>query len=168
MRSAVVAGDVILPSVAVPGYPRELEAIILTAMANDPNARFQTGQEMIEALDAFAVRAKLTGSNTAMGRFMTQLFGQKKEPWVESATNTFSDRTADHARESELIDEDEDNEQKTQVVDDREIVRAHSHPYRSRPHRHRESRTRAPVVVPARSHLRRKPPMRPRGKKIRG
>jgi hypothetical protein len=40
---------------------------------------------MIEALDAFAVRAKLTGSNTAMGRFMVQLFGSKREPWVEGA-----------------------------------------------------------------------------------
>ncbi|MBA3392903.1 MAG: serine/threonine protein kinase [Deltaproteobacteria bacterium] len=79
----IVAGDVVLPSVAVSGYPRELEAIILTAMANDPNARFQTAAELIEALDAFAVRAKLTGSNTAMGRFMVQLFGAKREPWVE-------------------------------------------------------------------------------------
>ncbi|MBA3460715.1 MAG: serine/threonine protein kinase [Deltaproteobacteria bacterium] len=80
----IVAGDVVLPTVAVPGYPRELEAIVLTAMANDTGARFQTGQELIEALDAFAVRAKLTGSNTAMGRFMTQLFGTKREPWVAS------------------------------------------------------------------------------------
>ncbi|MGE0549342.1 MAG: serine/threonine-protein kinase [Kofleriaceae bacterium] len=79
----IVAGDVVLPSVAVNGYPRELEAIVLTAMASDPNARFQTSQELIEALDAFAVRAKLTGSNTAMGRFMVQLFGTKKEPWVD-------------------------------------------------------------------------------------
>ena len=78
----IVAGDVILPSVAVPGYPAELEAIVLTAMANDVSSRFQTAQEMIEALDSFAVRAKLTGTNTAMGRFMVQLFGQKREPWV--------------------------------------------------------------------------------------
>lgn len=81
----IVSGDVILPSVVVPGYPSELEAIVLTAMANDANARFQTAQEMIEALDAFAVRAKLTGSNTAMSRFMVQLFGQKREPWVDAA-----------------------------------------------------------------------------------
>ena len=80
----IVSGDVVLPSVAVPGYPRELEAIVLTAMANDPNARFQSGAELIEALDAFAVRAKLTGSNTAMSRFMNQLFGSKKEPWVDA------------------------------------------------------------------------------------
>ena len=79
----IVSGDMVQPSVAVPGYPRELEAILLTSLANDPNARFQSAQEMIEALDAFAVRAKLTGSGTAMGRFMVQLFGAKKEPWVE-------------------------------------------------------------------------------------
>ncbi len=83
----IVAGDVMLPSVAVPGYPRELESIVLTAMANDANQRFQNAQEMIEALDAFAVREKLTGSNTAMGRYMVQLFGTKKEPWVASTGN---------------------------------------------------------------------------------
>ena len=102
----IVAGDVVLPTVAVPGYPRELEAIVLTAMANDPNARFQTAQELIEALDAFTVRAKLTGSNTAMGRFMVQLFGSRKEPWVEGAQQ--GERT-------EINDLDVDNE-KTNVV----------------------------------------------------
>jgi serine/threonine-protein kinase len=109
----IVAGDVILPSVAVPGYPRELEAIVLTAMANDPNARFQTAAEMIEALDAFSQRAKLVGSNTAMGRFMTQLFGNKKEPWVEGAEAP--ERTHITEPSGEM---DPDNE-KTIVVEDR-------------------------------------------------
>jgi serine/threonine-protein kinase len=109
----IVAGDVVLPSVAVPGYPRELEAIVLTALANDPNARFQSGQEMIEALDAFAVRAKLTGSNTAMGRFMVQLFGSKKEPWVEGPAN--------HADATQISDPgsepDHDNDEKTTLIE---------------------------------------------------
>ncbi len=109
----IVAGDVILPSVAVAGYPRELEAIILTAMANDSNARFQTAQEMTEALDAFAVRAKLTASNTAMGRFMAQLFGAKKEPWVEQADRTqISDGAGNELDDSE--------NEKTIAVDDRD------------------------------------------------
>jgi serine/threonine protein kinase len=110
----IVSGDVVLPSVAVPGYPRELEAIVLTAMANDPNARFQSGQELIEALDAFAVRAKLTGSNTAMGRFMTQLFGSKKEPWVGGGgdnTEISVEPSGEH---------DSDNE-KTSVVSPRDL-----------------------------------------------
>ncbi|MEO7731630.1 MAG: serine/threonine-protein kinase, partial [Kofleriaceae bacterium] len=87
----IVGGDLVLPSVVVPGFPRELEAIILTALASDPAARFQTGQELIDALDAFTVRAKLTGSNTAMGRFMQQLFGTKKEPWIDAVV-----QSADH------------------------------------------------------------------------
>jgi serine/threonine protein kinase len=109
----IVAGEVVLPSVAVPGYPRELEAIVLTAMANDPNARFQTAAEMIEALDAFAQRAKLVGSNTAMGRFMTQLFGSKKEPWVEGA------EAPDRTTLSEPSGEMEADNEKTLVVEDR-------------------------------------------------
>jgi eukaryotic-like serine/threonine-protein kinase len=110
----IVAGDVLLPSVAVPGYPRELEAIVLTAMAGDPGARFQTGQEMNEALDAFAVRAKLTGSNTAMGRFMVQLFGSKKEPWVEVAGG--GERTTVTEPQQPL---DDDDGAKTQVAERR-------------------------------------------------
>jgi eukaryotic-like serine/threonine-protein kinase len=95
----IVSGDVVLPSTAVPGYPRELEAIVLTALAQDPNARFQSGAELIEALDAFATRASLTGSNTAMGRFVGELFGSKREPWVAAGTG---DRT-------EISDPDDDN-----------------------------------------------------------
>lgn len=81
----IVAGEYLRPSVAVPGYPRELEQIVQTALATDPAARFQTAQQLIEALDAFAVREKLTGTNTALGRYMVQLFGSKKEPWVASS-----------------------------------------------------------------------------------
>ncbi len=116
----IVAGDVIMPSVAVPGYPRELEAIILTALASDPNARFQTAQEMIEAIDAFAVRAKLTGSNTALGRFMTQLFGSKREPWVGdegSADATQISEPGSQPGEQDMLDGGDDNE-KTAIMAD--------------------------------------------------
>jgi len=106
----IVAGDVVLPSVAVADYPRELEAIVLTAMANDPGARFQSAQELIEALDGFAQRAKLIGSNTAMGRFMVQLFGARKEPWVGGDP---------HERTDVLAGEDD----KTQLVEHRADVR---------------------------------------------
>jgi eukaryotic-like serine/threonine-protein kinase len=111
----IVAGDMMLPSVAVPGYPRELEAIVLTAMANDPNARFQTAQEMIEALDAFAVRAKLTGSNTAMGRFMVQVFGSKKEPWVEGAGAPDATQLTEPSGEI-----DPESDEKTLLIEDRD------------------------------------------------
>jgi serine/threonine-protein kinase len=110
----IVAGDVIMPSVAVPGYPRELEAIILTALAGDPNARFQTAQEMIEAIDAFAVRSKLTGSNTTLGRFMVQLFGSKREPWVVDA----ADATQISAQDAAELDADPSDNEKTAIMAD--------------------------------------------------
>jgi serine/threonine protein kinase len=113
----IVSGEVVPPSIAVPGYPRELEAIVLTAMAGDVNARFQTGQELIEALDAFAVRAKLTGSNTAMGRFMLQLFGSRKEPWVDPGVPRIDadQPTIIGSGLGDGLDEDEDNAQ-TQLI----------------------------------------------------
>jgi serine/threonine-protein kinase len=107
----IVNGDLVPPSVAVPGYPRELEAIVLTAMARDPDFRFQTTQEMLEALDAFMVRAKLSGSPSAMARFMTQLFGTKREPWVELS--------GDRARTSEVHGGD-----RTDVTDDDGVATA--------------------------------------------
>jgi len=119
----IVSGDFALPSTVVPGFPRELEAIILTALANDPAARFQTAQELTEALDALALRAKLTGTNTAMGRFMVQLFGTKKEPWIDpgahGAENTLVTPAGDLDRYHD--DEDADNDE-TLVVSHRQDV----------------------------------------------
>ncbi len=121
----IVSGDVVLPSVAVPNYPRELEAIVLTAMANDPGARFQTAQEMIEALDAFQVRAKLTGSNTAMGRFMVQLFGAKKEPWVGAPpTPEQTQITIEEGTDGGEEFGEGDNDEKTLLVENRDAFLA--------------------------------------------
>jgi serine/threonine-protein kinase len=106
----IVAGDIMLPSVAVPGYPPELEAIVRTAMAVDVTARFQSAAELIEALDAFTVRAKLTCSNTAMARFMTQLFGAKKEPWVDGAA-------AEDGGLLPAYGDDDDEEQQTALIE---------------------------------------------------
>jgi len=117
----IVSNDIIPPSVAVPGYPRELEAIVLTALAGDPASRFQTAQELIEALDTFTVRAKLTGSNTAMGRFMTQLFGSKKEPWVEGARNALPGEVTEITGGDDPLDNE-----KTQLVEGRgDVLPAH-------------------------------------------
>jgi serine/threonine-protein kinase len=120
----IVVVDPVLPSAIVPGFPRELEAIILTALAIEAGARFQTAQELIEALDAFTVRAKLTSSNTAMGRFMLQLFGTKKEPWLDAAVES-SEHTlvtpAEPEVPAELYDYEGENAE-TLVISSRQDV----------------------------------------------
>ena len=120
----IVAGDLVLPSTVVPGFPRELEAIILTALSSDPGARFQTGQELIEALDAFTVRAKLTGSNTAMGRFMQQLFGTKKEPWIEGPSEPSDPVDHTVVTPMEVDDYEEDNDETLVISSRHDVQRA--------------------------------------------
>ena len=84
----IVNGDLVPPSVAVPGYPRDLEAIVLKALARDTEYRYQTAQDLLEALDDFMVKSKLSSSATALSRFMTKVFGSKREPWVDRTGGT--------------------------------------------------------------------------------
>ncbi|MEZ4360445.1 MAG: protein kinase [Kofleriaceae bacterium] len=77
----IVGGDLVMPSSLVADYPVELEGVILKALSAEPEDRYATAQEMIEALDVFTQRSKLTSTNTAMARFMVQLFGEPREPW---------------------------------------------------------------------------------------
>lgn len=49
----IMHGEYARPSSLVPGYPPALEAIVLRALATDPNARFQTADEMRTALEEF-------------------------------------------------------------------------------------------------------------------
>jgi serine/threonine-protein kinase len=149
----IVSGDVAVPSTIVPGFPRELEAIILTALAHDPGARFQTAQELTEALDAFTVRAKLTGSNTAMGRFMVQLFGTKKEPWIDAGT-AGNEHTLVTAADADLDDEEEDNDE-TLVVSNRHDLQARlnqlSAPARPAPVAPASASASGPIALPGAS-----------------
>ena len=84
----IVNGDLVPPSVAVPGYPRDLEAIVLKALARDLEYRYQTAQDLLEALDDFMVKSKLSSSATALSRYMTKVFGSKREPWVDRTGGT--------------------------------------------------------------------------------
>jgi eukaryotic-like serine/threonine-protein kinase len=82
----IVGGELLRPSKIIPGYPMELEAIVMTALASKVEQRFQSGHELLEALDAYANRSKLTVAASAMARYMTQLFGDKQEPWAVAPT----------------------------------------------------------------------------------
>jgi eukaryotic-like serine/threonine-protein kinase len=123
----IVGGELARPSRVVQGYPLELESIVMTALATNADQRFQTAHELLEALDAYAVRAKISGAGSSMARFMGQLFGDKKEPWVEEqlakAPLGHDDQTkvGDEAA-SPVIMNGPGNEEKTLMIEDGQVL----------------------------------------------
>ena len=82
---AIATEEVPKPSLARPELSRELDAIVMTAMAKDPAHRYASATEMLEAIETLATNERHLVSGTAMSRFLRELFGEKPEPWVELA-----------------------------------------------------------------------------------
>jgi len=72
-----IASDeaVVPPSTFVPGYPANLEAVLLKALAKDPRDRFATASEFQRALDA----TERANTDEDIGAFIRQLFGKRRE-----------------------------------------------------------------------------------------
>jgi serine/threonine-protein kinase len=59
------------------GYPRELEAIVMRALAKDRQHRWQSAREFQGALEEFVRRERLGVSTIALSQFMQSLFEEK-------------------------------------------------------------------------------------------
>ena len=70
------------PSSRRSDLPHEVDAIVTKLLAIDPDARFQTAAELLDAIEraAHAVGAPL--SVASLARFMRELFGSRPEPWI--------------------------------------------------------------------------------------
>lgn len=77
----IANGDILPPSRRMHPYPRELEAIVMRALHVDPDQRYQTAGELLEALEVFARSKGYTLSATELGRYVDTLVGRKPEPW---------------------------------------------------------------------------------------
>ncbi len=96
----IVRGEVTPPSVAVTGYPSELEDVIMTALARDPDERFGDAEAFGHALEYAASHLGLAPGPSAVSRVLSQLFGTKPEPWLTAAAEVEDDdpsRTGDTA-----------------------------------------------------------------------
>ena len=78
----IVTGDVVRPTRLVQGYPQALEAIVMKALAIDINQRYQSAGLLLEAIESFAVAARMSLSTMSLGRFMRDMFGDIQEPWL--------------------------------------------------------------------------------------
>jgi serine/threonine protein kinase/tetratricopeptide (TPR) repeat protein len=76
---ALVNSDVPPPSALVDGYPPAVERIVLRALELDPDARFQSCQALVDAIDDYVADASLSPSPRRLARFMQQLFADKLE-----------------------------------------------------------------------------------------
>jgi serine/threonine-protein kinase len=65
------------PSRVQPGYPRELEAIVLRAMAKLPEDRYPTARDMQRDLERFVHAARLRASQIALSDFMHSVMGDR-------------------------------------------------------------------------------------------
>jgi serine/threonine protein kinase len=87
----ITTGEFAPPSQVVPGYPPELEAIVLKAMRLDPDARYQTAGAMGRALEAFAAVRGFALGHAAITREMTQLFSERRRRFARSSADVTSD-----------------------------------------------------------------------------
>ncbi len=70
----VVEGRVRPPSAVSPGYPRQLERIVMKSLSVDPAARHASALEMMIELEAFGREHKLGLSSVGLARVMDELF----------------------------------------------------------------------------------------------
>jgi serine/threonine protein kinase len=72
------------PSSAVNGYPAELEAIVMKCLERAPKARYTTGDELLEELDAFTRQAGQWISPKQVGKYMRTVFADRVKAWQEA------------------------------------------------------------------------------------
>ena len=71
--SRIVKGELLPPSVLVPDLPRELEAIVMRALAPRPEDRYQTALEMHDALHTYLHHTEPGFTSGAVGLFVRHL-----------------------------------------------------------------------------------------------
>jgi serine/threonine protein kinase len=78
---AVVEHDAPLPSLLAPGYPRELEQIVMKTLTRSREQRWATAGELEEALSAFAKRSRLDLRPAAIRSLMASTFSHEVAVW---------------------------------------------------------------------------------------
>ena len=82
VMNGIVQGNIPPPSKYRPDVPPGLEAIILKALSQKPENRFQTADELRIALDRFASQQRLHCSVSGLAAYMKEHFGERLEPWL--------------------------------------------------------------------------------------
>jgi serine/threonine protein kinase len=74
VMTQIVEQDVVAPSQKMPGYPPELEQVVLSALARDRSQRTPSAAHLAHALDQFCLRHSLAISPVAISYYLRSLF----------------------------------------------------------------------------------------------
>ena len=77
----IVNSDVPPPSTLVPNYSPALEAIVLKALARDPDQRYRSALELQGQIEDFAHENRIRVSPLVLARLMSTLFPARLEEW---------------------------------------------------------------------------------------
>ena len=80
---AIVLEPTSSPSSRRADVPPEVDAIVDKLLSKSPDARYQSADELHEAIEAAAVKIGSTLSTASLSRFLRETFGRRPEPWVE-------------------------------------------------------------------------------------
>ncbi len=80
---AIVMAQTPPPSSERPEIPKAVDDITLKLLSKRPDDRYQTADEVLEAIEVAAINAHVALSVPALKRFVRELFGQRPEPWLE-------------------------------------------------------------------------------------
>lgn len=97
LMMSIVRGQVRTPSIVRADYPRELEAIVLRALARRPEQRYQTARDFQVALEEYAASAGLRVGATPLSEYMHQTFGSRLERWgrAQAAGKDFAEHVVE-------------------------------------------------------------------------
>src|SRR5262245_40854464 len=81
--NAIVSEPPQPPSSRRDEVPAEIDELVMRLLSKDPDGRFQTAEQLIEAIEEVASRTGAVLSASGLGKFVRELFGQRPEPWLE-------------------------------------------------------------------------------------
>ena len=84
--TAIITEAPLPPSSVRPDVPPEVDALVLKALAKAPADRFQTAEEMGEAIELLGQRLGTAPSTAMLARYLRDMFGARKEAWRTLAT----------------------------------------------------------------------------------
>ena len=82
----VLSGQITRPRKLDPSLPAALEDIMMTALAQDPTARFPDARRLADALEAFAANQGLVVGARWIARAVEDFAGSRPAPWIPSTT----------------------------------------------------------------------------------